>query len=301
VSTLRAAVAGLPGAPGVYRFRDATGRALYIGRATHLRSRVASYWGDLRDRPRLRRMVVQVARIEAVVCASVHEAAWLERNLLEQAKPRWNRVRGGLEVPVCVRLDPVSGLTVEHWPAAGSAATDFGPYLGGTRARLAVSALDRVLPLRYARTGLDGGMRDMARIRGVAVADRTGFLATITAVLNRQPEEVALLRDQLAEQRDRAAERLAFETAARIRDEIAAVEWIVAEQKVTRLAPGPDHDVAGWSDGLLVRFRVRGGRLTRWEQQPSSYAEARRLLSRTPTEWTDFATHNAELARRLLG
>ena len=60
------AVRRLPGTPGVYRFRDARGRVLYIGRATALRSRVASYWSDLRDRHHLAPMVTAVARIEAV-------------------------------------------------------------------------------------------------------------------------------------------------------------------------------------------------------------------------------------------
>jgi excinuclease UvrABC nuclease subunit len=77
----------LPSEPGVYRFRDAGGRVLYVGRATVLRSRVGSYWSDLRGRRHLTRMVAQVVRIEAVACGSVHEAAWLERNLLETAMP----------------------------------------------------------------------------------------------------------------------------------------------------------------------------------------------------------------------
>jgi excinuclease ABC subunit C len=71
----------LPLAPGVYRFRDATGRVLYLGRATSLRSRVASYWGDLGGRAHLGRMMARVVRVEAVACDSVHEAAWLERRL----------------------------------------------------------------------------------------------------------------------------------------------------------------------------------------------------------------------------
>src|SRR5215510_7357692 len=81
----------LPAEPGVYRFRDVRDRALYIGRTADLRRRVPSYWGGLRDRRHLRRMVPNIARVEALVCASEHEAAWLERNLLEHRKPRWNR------------------------------------------------------------------------------------------------------------------------------------------------------------------------------------------------------------------
>ena len=85
----------LPLAPGVYRFRDGAGKVLYLGRATSLRHRVASYWGDLRDRAHLTPMVARVARVEAVACDSVHEAAWLERNLLLARKPPWNRAPAG--------------------------------------------------------------------------------------------------------------------------------------------------------------------------------------------------------------
>src|SRR5262249_56977330 len=73
--------ARLPSTPGVYRFRDAGGRVLYLGRAVQLRRRVGSYWTDLGDRSHLAAMVARIARIEAVSCDSEHEAAWLERNL----------------------------------------------------------------------------------------------------------------------------------------------------------------------------------------------------------------------------
>jgi len=79
-------VAALPQAPGVYRFRDRAGRVLYIGRAVSLRRRVLSYWCDLGDRAHLAPMVARIARVEAVTCDSAHEAAWLERNLLEHRR-----------------------------------------------------------------------------------------------------------------------------------------------------------------------------------------------------------------------
>jgi len=157
----------LPAAPGVYRFRDASGRVLYLGRTTHLRGRVASYWGDLRDRAHLAPMVARVARIEAVACDSAHEAAWLERNLLRARQPPWNRAPdGGQESEVWIRLsddarDP--GLTVVY--GNDERARSFGPYLGGRQVRLAVSGLGRVLPLDYAGGALTGTRRDLARIR----------------------------------------------------------------------------------------------------------------------------------------
>lgn len=288
--------ARLPTAPGVYRFRDSGGRVLYVGRATNLRSRVGSYWGDLRDRRHLRRMVPQVTRIEAVECDSVHEAAWLERNLLERSKPRWNRIRGGLEVPVGIRLD-VEGPRVVHLHTPGAA--EFGPYLGGAQARLAVSGLDRVFPVRYTSERLDGGLRDLARLRGVNVDDRPAFLTAITAVLRGAAPQTQAVRDGLALLREKASAHLAFELAGRIQQEIEALDWIVSEQKVTRLEAVPDHDVYGWAGGLLVRYRMRRGRLDGWEQRASSPASARKHLDLTPAEWSDFAARGAELARRL--
>ncbi len=329
----RAAVAALPGAPGVYRFRDARGRVLYIGRAVDLRRRVGSYWTDLGDRRHLTRMVPQIAQVEAVVCDSAHEAAWLERNLLERSKPRWNRIRGGLEVPVHIRLEQRDGsvrLQVVHPPLdgtcgrPGSTIRVFGPYLGGARARLAVSALDRVLPLGYAADRLSGCQRDLARARGVGVPDREALLTTVTAVLQRRPGAVAEVRERLAQIRDRASESLAFELAARVQQEIGAVDWIVADQKVTLPAPasgspavggpavgspavgGPaagaapaDCDVCGWADGLLLRLGVRGGRLCTWELRACSRSAAQRYLDGTPARWWGFASRNAELAKRL--
>jgi len=303
----RAAIAGLPGGPGVYRFRDTRGRVLYIGRAVDLRRRVGSYWTDLRDRRHLVRMVPQIVGIEAVACDSAHEAAWLERNLLERSKPRWNRIRGGMEVPVYIRVETrptsarlaiVHGPWLEFAPAAGSATELFGPYLGGKKARLAVSALDRVLPLGYTEDRLSGSQRDLARVRGIEVADRDTLLATVISVLHRQPAAVETVKVHLARQRDRASASLAFELAARIQEEIEAVDWVVAEQKVTVLASA-DCDVYGWADGLLVHFEVRGGRLCTWTQRACEPSAAQPYLDRTPERWRAFAARSAELARRL--
>jgi excinuclease ABC subunit C len=299
--SVRVVVGRLPTGPGVYRFRDARGRVLYVGRATALRSRVGSYWSDLRERRHLVRMVPQIARVEAVTCDSVHEAAWLERNLLERAKPRWNRAVGGAEEPMCVRVEYRAGvprLTAVHWTGAPAGPQTFGPYLGGTRTRLAVAALDRVLPLWATDARLAGSQRDLARARGVDLADRERFLSTAIAVLGRQVAAVRAVQRQLTEQRDRAVARLAFELAARIQLEIEAIDWIVAEQKVTRLTPADDGEVYGWHDGLLVGFRVRSGRLCDWTQRPCRRPQP--YLDRTPGNWSAFAARSAELGRRLI-
>lgn len=280
----------------MYRFRDESGKALYIGRAVDLRRRVTSYWGELRDRPRLRRMVARVERVEALSCDSEHEAAWLERNLLEQSKPRWNRMIGGLEVEVYIGLD--DRLEVRHEP--GGRGRVFGPYLGGDKVRLAVSGLHRVIPLTYAGERLGGFDREMARVRGVAPGSRTELAGALAAVLNRDVAAAQRVRAELEARRDAAAEALAYELAARIHAEREALDWVLAEQKATAPDPGRDGNVHGWAGGILVSLHIRQGRVRSWTQRPCEEPVAKPKVDTTPDEWRPFADRNAVLAARLM-
>ncbi len=119
----------------------------------------------------------------------------------------------------------------------------------------------------------------------------------MTAVLDRDPAAVAALRAELVRRRDAAAGRLAFEFAGQVQAELEALDWITAEQKVTVAQPC-DFDVYGWADGMLVRFEVRGGRLSGWSQRACGAAAARRHLAATSGNpaWADFARRTAELA-----
>jgi excinuclease ABC subunit C len=290
--------AQLPTGPGVYRFRDARGRTLYLGRAVNLRRRVASYWGDLGERAHLRSMVRRIARVEAVLCASEHEAAWLERNALEHSLPPWNRALGGMESPVYIRLAAAArapGLKVVFRPGGEPA---FGPYLGGTKARLAVSALHRMYPLAYTGAALSPAERDMAAKLLVRQEDRPSFVDSLTATLGRDPEAVVDGRRRLIALRDAAAAELAFERAGRIQEELAAFEWITSPQRVT-VQDAYDLVFHGWAAGVLVRFEVAAGRLVAWRAQPSSWERAEAKVTATPPPWRAFAQANAVIAAGL--
>jgi excinuclease ABC subunit C len=289
------AVRALPLVPGVYRFRDGRGRALYIGRAAELRRRVGSYWGDLRDRPRMRRMIPRIDTVEAVSCDSEHEAAWLERNLLEESMPPFNRVAGGLESVVYIGLD--RNLEVRH--DGGGPGLVFGPYLGGEKVRLAVSGLSRVLPMAYAGARLGGFDRDLARVRGIQPGSRADLVASLTAVLLRDRLAGAWVRSRLEERRAAAAAALAFELAGRIHAEIEALDWVLAEQKVAGPETADDAEVHGWSDGTLVSFVIREGRVRSWAQAVCDQAAAQARLQATPAHWRPFAQRNAALAASL--
>ena len=300
----RMAAARLPAGPGVYRFRDPTGRVLYVGRAVSLRRRVLSYWTDLGDRPHLSRMVAQISRVEAVSCASEHEAAWLERNLLTRSTPRWNRTPGGQEVEVRVCLDETPrspGLTVLHadgQPPPAGPVRHFGPYLGGARVRLAVAGLHRIYPLGYARQAAAGSALEFGRERGVTAADRAVLAARIAAVLDRDPAAVAQAQALLTGRRDAAAAAEAYEAAGRVHAELTALDWVTCPQRVTSLGPA-DADVAGWADGVLVRFELRNSRISSWRQYPRTRSQAQPWLTGTPPAWREFGAQNAGLATSL--
>ena len=298
---LSAVISRLPLTPGVYRFRDAAGHVLYVGRATVLRRRVASYWSDLRDRRHLAPMVARVAAVEAVACDSAHEAAWLERNLLTASLPPWNRTAGGQERPVYIRMDSLSprpGLSVAHVLAGRGPAVYFGPYLGGGQVRRAVKGLGRVLPLAYTGAGLRGTRLDIARARGLAGEDRDRCAAPITAVLRRQPEAVTDVRARLEELRDGASRVLAFELAGDIDRELHALEWVTSPQRASSMDED-DFTAGGWSGGILTSFTARRGRVCEWEQSRCPRAGAAARLASTPPGWADFAQRNAELAASL--
>jgi len=299
----RGSVGLLPSEPGVYRFRDASGGILYIGRAVDLRRRVGSYWSNQGGRRRLRRMVERVDAVEVVVCDSDHEAAWLEHNLLERALPCWNRTCGQ-EVAAFLRLDQAensAGISFVHTSSEVGvieATRYFGPYLGGTQTRLAAAALNWIYPIAYTSPRLRGADRDLAQARGVVPSDRDRFVHSVVGVLEREPAAVADVVSRLSRCRDEAADRLAFELAGRIQAECAAVAWVVAEQKVSTV-PADDVDVHGWTDGLLVAFGIRAGRMATWTISPCSESAARDRVSATPPRWQRFAQRNADLAVRL--
>jgi excinuclease ABC subunit C len=241
-------------------------------------------------------MVSQIAGVEAVVCASAHEAAWLERNLLERAKPRWNRTTGGQEAPqwVVVNAGPDRpGLRLTHEPESGRPA--FGPYLGGERSRRAVRGILRVWPLHLTGARCSGTERAMAEARGLGPGDCERMLNDVVQLLARDPLALNRVTARLLAARDDAAAGLMFETAQQIQDELTAVAWLVSPQRVTMSNP-PDLVVHGWADGILTSFISTAARLDQWDVRRVGEERGLALVGENPPEWREFATVNAELA-----
>ncbi len=269
-----------------------------------------SYWTSAPEVRGLGRMVARIARVEALECDSAHEAAWLERSLLERSRPWWNRTAGGQETPTGIALvggsrRPGLYLLHEHeladgagGPRAGSELHRFGPYLGGNQVRAAIDGLLRVAPLDLAGDRLSGSERAMAAALGVAPADRERLLALVLGALSREPRSVAGVTGELERRRDAAAERLDFETAAVLQDALVGVRWVTAPVRVLGVDPG-DATFAAGGDGLLVQLGVHGGRVDAWTARPASPATIVRAIRATPDAWRPWLDRAAALAARL--
>lgn len=326
VPAVKRALELLPHQPGVYILRDGAGRVIYVGRSRDLSRRVRTYWSDLRDRPHLVRMVERVAWLEPVVCASEHEAAFLESDLLERHPTRYNRTLG-MESCVWLRLDTTPAapsLDVVHEARPGDGAAWFGPYLGWEPARQAAAGLQRLYPLRYSGTGLDRSDRELARSLGVLPGDTTDLAGRIERVLRRDRAAVRAAVRGLEAMRDRAAELEMFEHAGVLQQQVRGLAWITEPQKLSSLEPF-DHDfcaVAATGDvAVLVILELRDGRLTQrqmlqvspgagWREALAGHGRRRGSKGSAPApvtlpgqraacsvhrDWMQLARRNAEL------
>lgn len=228
-------LAAIPACPGAYLMLDRRDRILYVGRAGDLRQRVRSYWAPGLDRPGLRAMVRRVRRVVTVRAVSEHEAAFLERTLLERHDPPYNRTLG-FESVVAIRVAPSSVAAVhEFGPAEGVRL--FGPYLGWSPAAGAASALARAYPIHLCRpaNAMTSVERDLARRRGLGASDAVDLAHRIVAVLERDPAAVAEVVARTEEARDRASELGLYERAAELQAQIAGLRWIAQPQTAASL------------------------------------------------------------------
>jgi excinuclease ABC subunit C len=265
-------LASLPGKPGVYRMFGKDDAILYIGKARHLKNRVSSYFRGKAHTDKTQALLAQVARVEVTVTSSETEALLLEYNLVQRHKPHYN---------VLLKDDksfPYIHVTGHEFPRIafyrGSKRLPgrfFGPYPNSVAARETILLLQKLFRLRpcedtfFANRSRPCLQYQIQRCTApcvglISAADYRQDVADATRVLEGRNTEVI---DDLAQRMDEASSRLAFEQAARLRDQIAMLKQIQASQSMTRI-DGQDIDAvaiysAGGSHCVSVVF-VRAGR-----------------------------------------
>ena len=245
----KAFVDALPSRPGVYRMLDAQGTILYVGKARNLKSRVGSYFQPSNVQPKVQALVAKTANMEVTITNSDTEALLLEFNLIKKHRPRFN---------VVLRDDksfPYLHLETEHdFPRLnfyrGSRKEPgrfFGPYPSAGAVRETLQQLQQLFRIRNCDDAyFDNRSRPCLQYQiqrctapCVGLISAESYARDVDAaikVLEGRNDEVQL---ELARRMEAAAERLNFEEAARVRDQLANLRAIQAQQIVTS---DIDHD-----------------------------------------------------------
>src|SRR3989440_2377957 len=235
--------AALPRRPGVYRMLNAEHELLYVGKAKSLKDRVSTYFAAGNVNPKVQALVQQIADIEVTVTNSETEALLLEYNLIKAHKPRYN---------VVLRDDksfPYIHLCVDHEFARlafyrGSRSAPgryFGPFPNAGAVRDTLNQLQKLFRIRNCRDSFFANrsrpclQHQIGRCSApcVGLITREAYaqdMAAAVKVLDGRSDEV---NAELQARMEEAGERLQFELAAQIRDQLAALKRIQAQQGVT--------------------------------------------------------------------
>lgn len=274
----RPARADIPTDPGVYRFRDATGRVIYVGKAKNLRNRLSSYFAPLHSlAPKTRTMVTTAAGVEWVVVGSELESLQLEYTWIKQFQPRFNiAYRDDKSYPyLAVTMGEKVPRALVTRGTKKKGTRYFGPYSQAWAIRETLDAVLRVFPVRSCAPGV------YRRAERSGRPCLLGYIGKCTApcVGEISPEDHRALAEdlcqfmagraepfikELEEKMMAAAAAQDFETAAARRDDVEALRKAF-ERNAVVLSDAVDADFFALADDELEAavqvFHVRGGRI----------------------------------------
>jgi excinuclease ABC subunit C len=267
----------IPTEPGVYLMRDSSDLILYIGKSKKLRSRIRSYFRDSSDlSPRIAMMVQQVVDIEFIVTDSEAEALALEDSLIKRHQPHFNvLLKDDKKYPyLCITWSedyPRIFITRKRIKSSSSKDRYYGPYVDSHLLRQTLYLVKRIFPLRQRRQPLFKNRPclnyDIGRCPGVCqqLITPEDYQQTLRKVAMIFQGRTTELENALTQQMQEAAEKLNFEQAARLRDQIRGLQELGATQKVSL----PDDTVSRDAIALakddqhacIQLFQIRAGRL----------------------------------------
>ena len=268
----------IPVDPGVYRFRDADGRVIYVGKANSLRPRLSSYFQDLSAlHPRTRSMVTTGASVEWTVVANEVEALQLEYSWIKEFDPRFNvKYRDDKSYPyLAVTLGEEFPRAQVMRGAKRKGTRYFGPYAHAWAIRETLDQLLRVFPMRTCSSGVFKRAGQVGRPCLLGYIDKCSApcVERVSADEHRAIAEdfcdfmagnTGKFVKRLQARMKAAAAELDYEQAARLRDDLGALTSALEKSAVV-LADATDADVFALADDELEAavqvFHVRGGRV----------------------------------------
>ena len=255
---------GLPARPGVYVFRDAHGRALYVGTSRNIRARARSYFTSAEQRSRMTQMVALAQSIQPIVCQTALEAQVQELRLIAGAHPRFNRRSTRPNAVVWVKL------TVESFPRLAmvaqvrpDGARYLGPFPSRRSAQQAIDAIHDVVPIRRCTTRLSRrgtgsacALADLGRCGAPCTGAQSvpEYAAVVETVEQFFTGDARPMVHALRTRMSVLADQQRYEDAGTVRDRL--VQLVRGARRVQRSAP-----VAACPEIVAAKRRDEGG----WE------------------------------------
>lgn len=277
-ASYRPAPGEIPVEPGVYRFRDAERRVIYVGKAKSLRPRLSSYFQDISGlHQRTQQMVLTASSVEWTVVSTEVEALALEYSWIKEFDPRFNvKYRDDKSYPwLAVTVSEEFPRVTVMRGAQRKGVRYFGPYGHAWAIRDTVDTLLRVFPMRSCSAGVFRRSKAIGRpcLLGDIGKCAAPCVGRVSADEHREivNDFLAFMGGQTAgftkriEQRMReASDNEEYELAAKLRDDLGALHRVLEKQTVV-FGDGTDADVLGFVDDPLEVavqiFSVRGGRI----------------------------------------
>ena len=277
--SLQEKLESLPQKPGVYQFKNAEGKVLYVGKAQNLRSRVRQYFQKSRSADsRLDALVPKIRDLDLIVTDSEVEALILEANLIKKLKPRYNvLLKDDKSYPYIVITDEPFPRVFVTRRIFKDGSKYFGPYADVKTMRHALKTVRDIFMIRSCNYDLTDETVSKKKYKvcldyhikkcegpceGLVTREHyRSMIDQVAKILRGKTEEVMR---SLRSEMEKSSEGLRFEDAARIRDRLKAIEVYNERQKVVDAKAG-DRDIiaiaARGDDAAAVIFKVREGKV----------------------------------------
>jgi len=253
----------LPRKPGVYLFRNNDGRVMYVGKATEIRTRVASYFSGSDGREMVPLLIEGSDEVDFIVTKSPAEALSLERNLIREHKPKFNsRLKDDKSYPfISLTNEEFPRILYSRHPPEGS--RSWGPFTDAGTAKRIIQLLRAQFGIRDKDCrGKDGCLAMHINLCKGPCYDPEGYPNIVRAVTGVLDGNATVLIKSLQKEMDRASDNLNYEKAAYVRDMISSVQRSLSQQ-IIHSRFYQDCDAIGFSSlgdsGIVVILHAKDG------------------------------------------